>query len=255
VTRVVAIVQARMSSTRLPGKVLRPLGDRSTLAHVISRLRASRRVDEVAVATSTGPEDDPIVTAGEDAGVAVIRGSRDDVLERYRAAAQALRADVVVRVTSDCPAFDPYVLDAMLASWGDADDYVSNVHPRTYPRGLDAEIVRRSAIERAAEEAVEAADREHVTPYLYLRRPDLFRRRGVIRAGEDLSTLRWTLDTAEDAAFFDALIASYGLKRFATDYRHESLVAFLRERPGIGALNAGVEQKALEPPARAAEER
>lgn len=207
-----AIIQARMGSTRLPGKIMRPLAGRPVLAHVIERVRACPLVHEVVVATTDLPLDDAVVEYARSLGVRTHRGSDDDVLSRVYHAARG--AEVVVRVTADCPLFDPGLLERMLVRFqerrtaADGVDYLSNTIVRTYPRGLDAEIFTFEALEQACEQAIDPFEREHVTPYIY-RHPELFHIEAF--TGErDLSHLRWTLDTEEDYRFLAELHAALG---------------------------------------------
>lgn len=193
----VAIIQARMSSKRLPGKVLMDLEGSPVLTHVINRATASATFDAVIVATSDDPSDDPIEERCERDGVLCFRGSLEDVLGRFAAAARAYDADVIGRLTADCPLLDPRVIKTVVESFDPtAYDYASNVITRTYPKGLDTEVFSRSALERANREATSTEDREHVTRYFYTH-PELFRLRNVSQA-TDRSSLRWTLDTPED---------------------------------------------------------
>lgn len=200
--KVVGIIQARTGSTRLPGKVLLEVAGRPLLQHVIDRVLAARLIKEVIVATTTKQADDAISTLAKHAGVGVFRGSEDDVLERYYQAAQACGADVVVRVTSDCPLADPQTLDQVILRFLDAQrqpprpDYVSNNLERTFPLGLDAEAFSFLALDRAHKEASTPYEREHVTPYI--REGGVGFRLLNLRHSWDLSFHRWTVDTAED---------------------------------------------------------
>ena len=231
--RTVAVIQARMGSTRLPGKVLRPLAGRSALAHVIERVRACPLVHEVVVATTDQPRDDAVVEQARSLGVRTFRGSEEDVLSRvYHAAG---RADVVVRVTADCPLFDPDLLARMLVRFherraaGDGVDYLSNTVVRTYPRGLDAEIVTFEALERAFREAADPYEREHVTPYIY-RHPESFRVEA-FTGDRDLSHLRWTLDTEEDYRSLAEVYAA--LSRPDGPFPMQAVLDLLARRPGL----------------------
>jgi len=204
--RVVAIVQARMTSTRLPGKVLADLGGRPVLAFMLERVKRARTLDGLVVATTVNATDDPVARAAAAAGVEVFRGDEKDVLSRFVGAGEAARADVVVRLTADCPFTDPALVDLAVARFLEADlDYLANAVDRTYPDGLDVEVLRFEALRRAARETREPYDREHVTPYLY--RPGGGFRVGSFRHDSDLSALRWTIDTAEDLAVARRLIA------------------------------------------------
>lgn len=245
--RVVCVVQARMTSTRLPGKILLRLGNSIVLEHVIRRCRRARRVDEVVVAAPDLPSSAPIETECRRLDVRFVGGPEHDVLERYRLAAEATGADYVVRVTSDCPLLEPSFIDACLmellasASTEAPYDYFSDVEPRRLPRGLDVEVFSAHALRRAAAEATSISDREHVTGYL--RTSGKFKTGGLQPTG-DFSQLRWTLDTPEDLAMFERLFAeaaSLGLDDDQLDYT--TALALVRRVPAIAALNADVAQK------------
>lgn len=240
--KVVAIIQARMGSTRLPGKVLRRLGDRSVLAHGIARVQACPLVDSVVVATTTMAADAAIAEEAARLGVSCHRGSEADVLERYHGAARMAQADVIVRVTSDCPLFDPAVLTQMLEAFRTAEpapDYLSNTLDRSFPRGLDAEIFTMAALDAAHLAATLPHEREHVTPYLY-GHPESFTLRSFRREGASLAHLRWTLDTEEDWQFMAAVFEALPAPDTA------EVLALLEERPELIALNAHVEQKRVQ---------
>lgn len=197
-----------MTSTRLPGKVLADIGGRPALGLELERLARARELDEVVVATSVEVSDDPVAQHAGGAGLRVVRGPLHDVLERYRLAGEALGADAIVRVTGDCPLIDPAVVDSVVARWRDGSaDYVANViPPRTYPVGMDAEVVSWPALAAAAAEATEPYDREHVTPFVRAR-PERFAQERVDRVPA-LGDLRLTLDTPEDLALLRAVAAT-----------------------------------------------
>lgn len=251
--RTVAIIQARMGSTRLPGKVLRSLGGQSVLAHVIRRVRACTLIDATVVATTTSPADDPVVAEARAHGAGVFRGSEEDVLSRYLGAADEADATRIVRVTSDCPLLDTEVLCRMVARFIERSsapaqlDYLSNSLGRsTFPRGLDVEVFTRSALSRADALAADAWDREHVTPYLYSH-PEQFRLEG-FHQDVDQSKYRLTLDTGEDWALLSAIYEALGPggKAFST----QEVIDFLRTHPELVALNAKVVQKQRAPALR-----
>jgi spore coat polysaccharide biosynthesis protein SpsF len=238
--RVNAVIQARLSSTRLPGKVLRPLGGNTVLSWVIRAATQTAGVDSVILATSSSPEDDAVAEEASRCGAAVVRGPLDDVLARYLLAVRAHPCDAVVRLTADCPLHDPTLIAQVVGLWR-ADptlDYVSNVVIRRYPRGFDTELVRRETLEEQDHTAT-GAHREHVTSNIYTR-PDVYRCGGVVPA-VDNSDLRVTLDTVEDAQLLDAVVATLG----EGVSRWEDVVALLRSRPDLVALNASVAQKAV----------
>jgi spore coat polysaccharide biosynthesis protein SpsF len=208
--RVGVIVQARLSSTRLPGKVLADICGQPALLLLLERLLHAGEPDLIAVATSEKPDDDALVEAVEGAGVSVVRGPLDDVLERYRLASAALDCDGIVRITADCPLIDPAVVDRVVARWRSGDeDYVANVlEPRTFPIGQDTEAISRTALDAAAAEASKPYDREHVTPYVRSR-PERFPQ-APVTLDPPLGTLRLVLDTPEDLERLRALTAACG---------------------------------------------
>lgn len=240
----VAIIQARMGSSRLPGKVLMDLGGRTMLERVVERARRAATLDEVVVATTTDPADDAVAALAARRGWGVFRGSQDDVLDRYVQAARAFDAEEIVRLTSDCPLLDPEVIDLVVSTRHDRRaDYCSNVlRRRTFPRGLDAEAFTRAALERAHHEATAPHEREHVTPYLY-GHPELFSL-AAVEADDDESRHRWTVDTPEDMALARAVVSELGPEG-PRGWRE--VVALLAVRPEIVALNAHVAQKPLGP--------
>ena len=197
-----AILQARMSSTRLPGKVLAPVLGKPMIARQVERLRRSHHIDHLLVATSTDPSDDPLAQACAAMGVAVFRGDLNDVLGRFCGALGAYpEATAVIRLTADCPLADWTVIDDLIARHHAQDaDYSSNTLPeRTYPHGLDAEVIRPQALLRADRESCDPYEREHVTPFVY-RRPQEHRIAGLSRT-PSLAHLRWTVDFPQDLAF------------------------------------------------------
>jgi spore coat polysaccharide biosynthesis protein SpsF len=198
------VVQARTGSTRLPGKVLQDLGGRPLLRFMLDRL-ADLRVDELVVATSTFDRDDAVVDVAWDAGRQVVRGSESDVLDRFVDALDAHPADHVIRLTADCPLADPVLIEGVLARHLDRGaDYTSNVFPRTFPRGLDCEVMTAAALRTAHAEATDLAEREHVTPFLY-RRPERFALANM-RNDAALGREGWTVDTADDLAFVRGVV-------------------------------------------------
>jgi spore coat polysaccharide biosynthesis protein SpsF len=238
--RTVAVIQARMGSSRLPGKVLADLGGKPMLERVVRRVERARALDHVVVATSTDPRDEVIVHACERLGVASFRGSEDDVLDRYYAAARASSADVVVRVTSDCPLIEGEVIDRVVATRRDAGaDYASNSLVRTYPRGLDAEAFTFGALGVAWREAREPYERVHATPYLY-RHPELFKLVNVAH-DEDESAHRWTVDTPEDLDLVRHLFA-----RGDGDPSWRRLLEVVAREGRLADINRHVKQKSLE---------
>lgn len=202
-----AIIQARMSSSRLPGKVLMDIGGMPAILFMVERVRRARLIDRIVVATSEEASDDPLAAALGGAGVSVFRGPLEDVLARFVGAARQEDADQVVRLTGDCPLIEPTVIDAVVALLTDQGlDYASNVDPPTLPDGLDVEAFTREALERASVEATLLSEREHVTPWL--RRPESGCRTGNYRFPLDLSALRWTVDHPDDLERVRAIVAA-----------------------------------------------
>jgi spore coat polysaccharide biosynthesis protein SpsF len=203
-TRIACIVQARVGSTRLPGKVLEMLGEAPVLEHVLRRCQAIPGVDDVICATVEGSDGDAVAELAEDLDVAVYRGSERDVLARYHGAAHAVGAEIVLRVTSDCPLIDPDVCAAVLKLRAEAEaDYAANNMPPSWPHGLDCEAFTIEALDEAAATATAAEDHEHVTPWI--RRNRAFHRVNLPGPGGELTAQRWTLDYPEDLAFLRAL--------------------------------------------------
>lgn len=239
-----AIIQARAGSTRLPGKVLADLAGAPMLARQIERVRRARRVDEVIVATSDLARDDAVVDAARAAGARWFRGSERDVLARFAGAAREARADLVVRLTADCPLVDPEVIDRVVAAVADdpeGADYASTDLPRpTFPRGLDAEALFADVLFRADRLARSAPAREHVTYFVWAEEPALFRLRGVTAARDD-SDLRLTVDTPSDLTLVRALFEELGLAERTLPY--DRVVEHLRSRPALVSLNAHVVQR------------
>lgn len=214
--RNIAIIQARMSSTRLPGKVLMPLLDRPTILFMLERVRAACRLDDIVVATSNDASDDLLALTLQQAGANCFRGNLNDVLDRYHAAAEYARADNIVRLTGDCPLMDADLIDTaldLLASSG--AHYVSNVDPPTYPDGLDVEAFTFEALHSAWQHACLPVEREHVTTYLRSCK-ERFRAQG-FSGLSDLSALRWTVDHADDLAHVRMLVERVGA-RTPTDF-------------------------------------
>lgn len=242
--RIVAIIQARTGSTRLPGKVLRRLCGVSVLGQVIRRVKACRMIGDVVVATTVLPSDDAIEAEAKAFHCEVFRGSEQDVLSRYFEAATAAKADVVVRVTSDCPLLDSTVLCQMLEVFvrecsENGVDYLSNTFgKRTFPRGLDVEVFTSAALARAHREATASWDREHVTPYIY-NHPQTFVLKN-FQCASDLSEYRWTLDTQADWQLIRAIYEGLGV---TGSFSTADILKFLQDRPDLVALNAHVAQK------------
>lgn len=242
---VLAIVQARMGSTRLPGKILADIGGRPMLSRVVERARRAALLDGVLVATTTSADDDAVEWLCRECGYAVTRGHPTDVLDRYYQAARAEGADVVVRLTADCPVIDPTVIDQVVGAFLAADppvDFAANRLPddRTFPIGLDTEVCSFAALAQAWSEAKEPYQREHVMPYLY-EAPGRFRTL-LICSPRDLSHLRWTVDTAEDLELLRRIYAHFGRR---DDFSWSEVLELVEREPSLAMINAHVPQRTL----------
>ena len=230
----IAIIQARMGSTRLPGKVLLKLEDKTVLEHVIDRVRSSKHVDDVVVATTISKEDLRIVELCANLGVSVYCGSEDDVLDRYYQVAKLFKADNIVRITSDCPVIDPKIIGTVISLHFKKNvDYSSNVLKKTYPDGQDIEVFTFAALYEAWKNAKLASDREHVTPYIW-KNPEIFRHAN-LEYIEDLSQKRWTLDNPEDYAFIKIIYKN--LYNTHSLFDMESILNYIHEHPEIENIN------------------
>lgn len=227
-----AIIQARMGSTRMPGKVLMDVGGQPMLGRVIGRVRRVRGIDTVVVATSAAPADRAVVDHCAAVGIPCYAGSEDDVLDRYYQAATRYGLSAVVRITADCPLLDPEVVTQVVALLGSVCDYAANVHPPTFPDGLDAEAFTMSTLATAWREATLPSEREHVTPYMW-KQPGRFRTRN-LTAPADYSHLRWTVDDAFDLAYIREVY-----RRLGDPTGWQAIVDHLAHAPELAALNAG----------------
>lgn len=235
-SEVVLIVQARIGSSRLHGKVLQDIDGQPMLARVVERARQVPGVTRVLVATSTEARDAAIVDMAPALGVEVVTGSELDVLDRYYQVARRFDAEVVVRVTADCPMLDPAASGRVVARILEGDvDYVTNCQPPTYPDGLDTEAVLFSALESAWRESTLRSEREHVTPFIW-KRPERFRTARLL-SDPDLSVHRWTVDDERDLAF----VREVYRRLLPTDgpcFGMAEVLALLEREPGLRAINA-----------------
>jgi spore coat polysaccharide biosynthesis protein SpsF len=239
--RTVIVVQARTGSSRLPGKVLLPLAGAPLLERMLERVRAARTADEVVLATTVDVSDDPIRELAGRLGVRCYSGHATDLLDRHVRAGLDARSDAVVKIPSDCPLIDPGVIDRVLAfarAHESAYDYVSNLHPATYPDGNDVEWMPMRILEVAWREAAREFEREHTTPFIW-ERPERFRLGNVVwETGLDFSmSHRWTIDYPEDYRFLCAVyeeLHAPGAPPFTLD----DVLALLRRKPEIAALNS-----------------
>ena len=233
---IVAILQARMSSNRLPGKVLKPILGKPMLQRQIDRLRRSERVDQLVVATSVEPSDDPIETLCDRIGQPCFRGQLENVLDRYYHVAKAWRAEHVVRVTGDCPLIDPSLVDDVIEHHLVYElDYSSNCIEPTFPKGLDTEVFRFQCLEQAWLEASDAYDIEHVTPFLW-RQPNRFQQ-GEFRDEVDRGHFRWTVDYPLDFEFAKCVYES--LYPSCPTFTRHDIFELLARCPALARINAG----------------
>jgi spore coat polysaccharide biosynthesis protein SpsF len=264
--RTIAIIQARMSSTRLPGKVLLDINGEPMLVRVIERAKRAKLVDEVVLATTTDPSDDPVAEFCAERGYNFTRGSLNDVLDRYYQAARQYDADVIVRLTADCPVLDSEIVDQTISvqysvvsgQYEEKFDFVANRLPppmgRTFPIGLDAEVCTFDTLEKAWKEAKEKHQREHVMPYLYegtnLQSATLNLATGVSPKGfrialvnhiPDYGDLRWTVDTPEDLEFIREIFARFD----NDDFGWKDILSLLEKEPELVKINANVHHKTL----------
>lgn len=236
-----------MGSTRLPGKVLLPIAGRPMLSYQLERLRRCRSVDRIIVATSGKPADEEIVAFCEQESTEVLCGPEHDVLERYALAAQATGAEMVVRVTADCPLLDPALIDEAVQVFSCGEyDYLSNMRPPTWPYGMAVEVMTRRALDEAAAEAQAPPEREHVTPFLYWR-PERYRMRTITRE-PDLSAHRWTVDTPEDFKLVSHILRELYPMRPA--FTVDDVLALLDQHPDWVDINRHVHQQTVTSGAR-----
>lgn len=241
--KVTAIIQARMGSTRLPGKILKKVNGKPLLFYQLERIKGSKLIDEIVIATTTNHQDNEIVSFCEQYGVSYYRGSETDVLSRYFNAAVKFNADIIVRLTSDCPIIDVEVVDKTIQYFLELDycDYVSNTLERTFPRGLDTEVFSYIALEKAYKEAYLERDREHVTPYFYSNQ-NIFVV-GSLKNNINYSKYRLTVDTEEDFELIKLIINALFSKK--PNFTLIDIVKLMEKNPQWFNINSHIEQKKL----------
>jgi len=223
-----AIVQARMSSTRYPGKVLAPIAGQPMILRQLERIQRAETLDGIVVATSTDATDDQLAQLVKANGFDVVRGDLNDVLARFIKVIDQYQPETVVRLTADCPLISPQVIDQVVARFDQGDcDYVSNTMTPTYPDGLDVEVLKASVLQKVAKTSIDKAEREHVTLGVY-RNPDKYRIANF--AGEvDLSDLRWTVDTPEDYVFIKEIYDELYLEN--PNFDIDDVMSYLQDHP------------------------
>jgi spore coat polysaccharide biosynthesis protein SpsF len=230
-----------MGSTRLPGKVLLDIGGETTLGRVVHRLSRAKLITEVTIATTESPADDAIVSEAKRLGVRCFRGSEQDVLARYQGAAEAFAADVVVRVTSDCPLIDAQLADDVIRKFLDEGAaFACNVWPRTYPRGLDTEVFASAAMKDMVKLAGQPHQREHVTPWFYEHRDEI--RFLSVHGDADHSSHRWTLDTPEDLQLIREIYQRFDNRM---NFGWREILARIERSPELCEINAHIVQKSI----------
>lgn len=241
---IICIIQARLGSTRLPGKILMKMGEMPVLWHVIQRVKKSKSVNKIIIATTLEEKDDPIVDFCNQYAIPFFRGSEDDVLDRYYQAAEKFKSKIIVRVTSDCPLVDAQVIDELINLFQKKHcDYVCNNMPPNYPHGLDAEVFSFSALEKAWKEAKNQFEREHVTPYIRLN-PNKFKIKNLSNK-KDLSKIRWTLDFKEDLEALREIYKLLGGKALTHDFTWLDVLKIYNEHPYIRKINKNVNWKEI----------
>jgi spore coat polysaccharide biosynthesis protein SpsF len=236
--RMLVVIQARLSSSRLPGKVLLPLAGAPLLSRMVERVRAARTPFSLVVATTVEPGDEPVAELCRAEGIDCFRGHPTDLLDRHYRAALAAGAEVVVKIPSDCPLIDPAAIDRVLGHWRPGLDYLGNLRPGTWPDGNDVEVLSLAALETAWREATRSHEREHTTPFLW-DRPERFRCANVVwETGGDLSrSHRFTIDWPEDYGFLSAVYDALWTPAHPV-FGLEEILALLSRRPELLALNA-----------------
>ena len=240
---IICIIQARMGSSRLPGKVLKEICDRPMLGWVAQRAAQSRRATRIVVATTTNSCDDPIEEFCKKSGISFFRGNEFDVLDRYYQAAKINKAEIVVRLTADCPLIDPSLMDETIEKLISAGaDFAANRLPppyqRTYPIGLDVEVATFTVLQAAWKRAEKPYEREHVMPFLY--DPQNNFKIIVLDAEQNYGRQRWTVDTAEDLEFIRQVTAVLGCR---LDFSWQDVLKVLEEHPDLTEINSGVAHK------------
>ena len=239
--KTLAIIQARMNSSRLPGKVLMPINGRPMLDYMIERVSSASEIDDFVIATSTESSDNPIEEFCKANNVNFFRGNLDDVLDRFYEASKISDASIIVRLTGDCPLVDPKILDAMVGIYKiNSYDYIANRAPPegiTFPEGMDVEIFSRKALEKAWRLAKKPSEREHVTFYFW-KNEDLF---SIYRydLDENLSNYRLTVDYPEDFELIEIIIENFSDQFIHADLKQ--IINFLEDNPELLALNKNIE--------------
>lgn len=239
---VIAVIQVRMGSTRLPGKALKEVLGRPLLAYLVQRVQGAAFIDKILIATTDNPVDDAIVDFCGAYSLECFRGSENDVLERFAKAIEKQKAEIIVRICGDCPLIDARVIDKVIQYYTDnypVYDYVSNTLIRSYPRGMDVEVFSKKSLFKSAKEATKHSEREHVTPYIY-RNENLFKIASVQHV-LDTSSIRLTVDTQEDFLLISKILEKLFPEN--EEFGFEDIVSLLRKNPDWLEINANIKQK------------
>jgi spore coat polysaccharide biosynthesis protein SpsF len=238
----IAIVQGRIGSTRLPGKILKKINDKFVLDYVFDRLKFSKELDNIVLATTTEKKDDILEQYSSKKGIDHFRGSEEDVLNRYYHAAKKYNADIIVRITSDCPLIDPDIVDKVIRQHNtDKFDYTANTIKRTFPRGLDVEVFNFDVLEIDFKNATEKYQREHVTPYI-IEHPEKFKLKNVEAKGKLYRPdIRITIDTIEDFELIKKIIQNF----HNLSFKSEEIIDFLDKNPDLLEINKFIRQKSV----------
>ncbi len=240
--KIVATIEARMGSSRLPGKILKNILDKPTLELLVERVRKSKHIEQVVVATTVDPSDNITEENCRKIGIDCFRGSSEDVLNRVLQTAKAYQADLIVELTGDCPLLDPEIIDSVIEKYlSGSFDYVSNVLERTYPRGLDTQVFSTAVLEKVSQITQDPADRENVSLYIY-ENPEQFKLGNVKASSEhNRPDLRLTVDTVEDFKLISSIYNELYPKN--KDFNLSDVIKLLNQKPELSKLNADVQQK------------
>ncbi|WP_425449713.1 cytidylyltransferase domain-containing protein [Dethiothermospora halolimnae] len=243
--KIVCIIQARMGSTRLPGKVIKKLSGKTVLSHVIDRVKQSKLIHDIVIATTENKKDSVIVEEAKKKHVKYLRGSEKDVLSRYYYAAKENNGDIVVRITSDCPLIDPLIIDKIIKKYKENEYNIitnggNDLVERTYPRGLDVEVFSFDILKKAYLKAHKSYQREHVTPYMYENSKNIYYFKNDI----DYSKYRWTLDTKEDLQLIKNIYNNF--YKGTHNFYFKDILKYIEENPQLSYINEHVNQKSLE---------
>ncbi len=243
--KVAIILQARTGSKRLPGKVLKEVLGKPLLWHTIERLKSCKSKDELIVATSSKEQDEPIAEIAKDCNISCFRGSENDVLDRFYQSAKSINAEIIARITADCPLTDPDLIDKMIEFFKTNEfDLAGTGIPPSYPDGLDADVFSFSALEKAWKESASNVEREHVCPYI-LNNPDKFKI-CFLKNEENLSFLRWTLDEEEDFTFINEIY-----KRLYDNpnkiFKTQEILELIKKNPELAKINNSVKNVVVYP--------